>query len=338
MGVYVFRLSLECPKLSLAEVEGILAGERVGHRVKARIGEFLLLDVDDEYANLIGMRAALVREFGALKELIALPRDEHQAAKFIRDSIECVREVESVRSLHKDLARKLFEEFRRSKALSKSCRLKIALVDGYAVVYEVTKPGRVARFGDREPHKRPAYLPGTMKPWLARVFVNLAAVSALRHEVLLDPFCGVGGFALEGGVQGLRIVCGDIDLRMVRASVQNISGYKLEGLCDVVQLDASAIPLRRSSVDGIATDPPYGRMSFPQRYSLPQLLTKFIEEAIEILRCGRRAVFAVPHSVDDIIKEVLKNYVRSGKCQVVHRILQYVHSSLTRVIYVVRKL
>ncbi len=336
---FVFRISLECPRLAIAELESIIDGERLKFRVVKRIGEFVIADTEEKHAVLVAMRAALLREFGPLRLIRKLSFDIEELVKEIRNVTECIKSIESARAVHRKQAKELFDAMKRYAMLSsKICCTKVVLVDGHVLVFDSVKPGRKARFSSREPHKRPVYLPGTMTPWLARVFVNLAAVSSLRHELLLDPFCGVGGFALECGVQGIRVVCGDVDPRMVSAAARNIVGYDLEVISDIVQWDASLLPFRGSCVDGIATDPPYGRMSFPRSYSLEQLIDKFIDNSLNTVRNGRRIVFAVPLAIDDGVSFKLKKYSQRGLCSVLYRIQQYVHSSLTRVVYVVKKL
>ncbi len=336
MTLFVYRLSLEQLKLAIAELEAIIKGERISLKRSERIGEFLLTELPDDDAKLVAERAALVKEYGRLIAIIPITSLQEVVNEILR-LVPCVGKVESARAVHAREAKELFSALVSRRAINRGCGIKVALVDGVALLYEFRKMGREARFGARAPHKRPTYLPGTMTPWLARVFVNLAAVSTRLHEVVLDPFCGVGGFALEAGSQGVNVICGDIDSRMVLGAQNNIVGYRIDSLADVARWDASLLPLRSSSVDGIATDPPYGRMSFPQRFGLSELLLRFIDEGLNVVRNGRRIVFAVPMTIDGVVRDKVESLMRRGVCRVVERVTQFVHSSLTRIIYVVEK-
>ncbi len=339
MTLYAFRLSLECPKLSLAELDAIVEGEGIVYASRRILGEYVLMDINEEDAVLIASRAAFVKEFGEVILIETVAKDYlERLANEIVNNVECVGKVESVRNVHLGESRRLFEILKRRGLFNKCCDFKIVLVDGFCLAMRSIKMGRERRFGPRAPHKRPAYLPGTMTPWLARAFVNLAAVSSKKHEVVLDPFCGVGGFALEAAIQGITVLCGDIDLKMVKASLSNLDGYDLRKYSCLAQWDAANLPLRGCCVDAVATDPPYGRMSIPRNYELASLIIKFLDEAIDVVRKNRRIVFAVPIGIDALVRKKIVELHKTHLCEVIERIPQFVHSTLTRVIYVVRKM
>ncbi len=336
MAVYVARLSLENLRLAKAELLSIIEGEGLSCKILKEIGEFLIMELSERDADLIAKRAALIKEIGRLVYIGDLNTDD--IINVVNREGLVVGRVESVRSVAKDLTKKVYDELKAKKKFNPSSNIALVFVNGHLLIYLFVKPGRERRFSARSPQKRPVYLPGTMTPWLARVFVNLAAVSSRKHEVLLDPFCGVGGFALEAGIQGIRIVCGDIDRRMVEASIVNVRGYNLDHYCDTLVMDAAQQSFRSQSFDGISTDPPYGRMTIPQRYDLRNLIMHFLDEAVELVKRGRRIVFAVPVSIDGSVSTKLRELEVKGEVKVEDRVLQYVHSSLTRVVYVVKRL
>jgi len=336
MTIYVIRLSLENLKLAKAELLSIIEAEEMCCKLLKELGEILIMEMDEEDAALLAERAAMIKDLGPLIHFDDVAKCD--VVQYLEREDLAVGKVESLRGVLREYAKEVFSKLRKRNLFNPYLENVIAFVDGYVVIYRRIKPGREKRFGARSPQKRPAYLPGTMTPWLARVFINLAAVSSRKHEVVLDPFCGVGGFALEAGVQGIRVVCGDIDLKMARASVLNISGYGLEWCCDVLVHDAAQQPFRVHSFDGVSTDPPYGRMSIPQKYELRKLILKFLDEVLNVVRRNRRVVFAVPMSIDSTVSSRLRELEREGSVKVLERILQHVHSTLTRVIYVVKKL
>jgi Methyltransferase domain len=83
----------------------------------------------------------------------------------------------------------------------------------------------------------------------ARLLVNLAGPAG--RGILLDPFAGAGGIALEARAAGWRTVTADLD-PTVRHGLARLGAAHLVA-------DARALPLRGGSVDAVATEPPYDR-------------------------------------------------------------------------------
>lgn len=81
----------------------------------------------------------------------------------------------------------------------------------------------------------------------ARLLVNL--VTTTPGAVFLDPFGGVGGIVLEAIGRGYRVLSCDVDPAL---------RYGLSQLgAEHCIADASALPFESSSIDAIATEPPY---------------------------------------------------------------------------------
>src|SRR3989344_1947726 len=55
-------------------------------------------------------------------------------------------------------------------------------------------------FSSRKSHNRPFPHPSSLHPKVARALINLTGIK--KNEILLDPFCGTGGFLLESGLMG----------------------------------------------------------------------------------------------------------------------------------------
>jgi tRNA (guanine10-N2)-dimethyltransferase len=172
----------------------------------------------------------------------------------------------------------------------------------------------------RRPSTRPFFHPGVMLPLTARAVVNLSLVGP--GETLYDPFCGTGGILGEAALVGGLPLGSDADPAMAAGCRLNFPEVPL------FLADASALPLRSSSLDAVVTDLPYGQSSWIRDRSLDDLYPRALGEIHRVLRPGRRAVVVTHREIADIggsFFTVLQ----------VHR--QRVHKSLTRRITVLLK-
>ncbi len=178
----------------------------------------------------------------------------------------------------------------------------------------------------RRPRRRPVFHPSTMHPKLARCMVNLARPRP--GELLLDPFCGVGGILLEASTIGCRVVGCDLSAKMLRGSRRNLShfGYRPESL---LKADARALPFQR--VDSIATDPPYGTGASTFKSSSVSVLRDFLTRAMDALKHGRFLCVAAPETsrIEDMGMEAGFTVREAHKVRV--------HRSLTREIVVFQR-
>ena len=131
---------------------------------------------------------------------------------------------------------------------------------------------RAGGYGDRRPTDRPFFQPGGMDPVDARALVNVAG--ARPGARVLDPMCGTGGFLVEAGLVGARVVGVDAQAKMVRGARENcraslggrrasLGGRRasLGGGVEVFRGDATGLPLADDAVDTAVLDVPYGRQS-----------------------------------------------------------------------------
>lgn len=119
------------------------------------------------------------------------------------------------------------------------------------VIHRVDRHALEGRKVTRRSFQRPI----TLHPKLARALVNLSRVPIGGR--LADPFCGTGGIVLEASRIGLRSIGGDIRRAMVvgaRSALQDLGAP-----AELLVADAGHAPWRTGSLQGIATDPPYGR-------------------------------------------------------------------------------
>ncbi len=141
----------------------------------------------------------------------------------------------------------------------------------------------------RKPENRPFNHPISLHPKLARALVNLTRVKT--GERLLDPFCGTGGILIEAGLMGCDVLGGDIDARMVSGTKLNIERFGIMAH-DIRQLDVSDWP--DSSVDAIATDPPYGRSASTAKEPITSLYERAFDTFHDMLKPGGRLAIVLP--------------------------------------------
>jgi tRNA (guanine10-N2)-dimethyltransferase len=185
------------------------------------------------------------------------------------------------------------------------------------------------KFELREPMKRPAFHPSSLRPKFASLLVNLSGVKP--GEQFLDPFCGMGGILIEAGLLGAEILGVDFDESALRGATKNLDFYRVKDF-DLKQGDSASIDVlwKHNSIDAIATDPPYGRSSHVEAGSITDLYESVLDSAWHLLKHGKRLVIIHPNNI--------KLNITRAKYDIVARGEWYVHGGLTRKILVLRKL
>src|SRR6266700_3608946 len=183
---------------------------------------------------------------------------------------------------------------------------------------------RMLRFGGVSKELSRVHLEGYLGKLLAD---KTGAKVDLRSpkKTFLDPFCGVGGIAIEASLLGCNVVGVDALSRMVRSARRNLAHFGLKSY-GLVRGDARNIPLR--SVDAIATDPPYGTGASTLKSTTKDILASFLPQAKMILSPGGKVVFASPLGTGAV------DLAESQGFKVYDRHELYVHRSLTREILV----
>ena len=125
---------------------------------------------------------------------------------------------------------------------------------------------------------------------------------------------------------GIRGIGADIDPELVRGMRWNIEYYRLK---NQILLCGDARELSYLLVDGIATDPPYGRAASTHGLDVLEVYMGFLEKAYYSVKRGGYIVFMAPLALENEVDEILcriglvlrnKHYI-------------YVHGTLTRIIY-----
>jgi len=136
---------------------------------------------------------------------------------------------------------------------------------------------------------------------------------------MLDPFCGTGAIIAEASMVGLRSLGTDFSQKMVDGANLNLRHLGLDAdtrVCDVGEIAATI-----GSVDGIATDPPYGRSTSTKGESIPDLYRRAFRAFSEVVARGQKVAVAVPDTK-------LVEHVDSFRLMERHAL--WVHRSLTR--------
>jgi len=330
--IFILRLDFNYLNLAFEELNALLEAENIPAQVHV-LDEFVIIAVKRDAVARLMLRSALVKEFGELIDVADTYRDVLDLISGFENPHTCVS-LDCVRGFNCDDIQYLFKEVEKQRIkIGLKCPHPIRIVklgDEY-IVYRLIKKRRSQDFAEREPHRRAYYRPGTMKPILARALVNLARVRA--GETLLDPFCGVGGFAIEACTMGINTICADLNEACTLGSRINAEHYGCSTFVDILQADSTIRYLREESVDGVATDPPYGRQITSKSSSLSELYERFLHLALNSTRKNRYIVFAVPIEYFELIEKKISE--AGGEIRSI--ILNRVHGSLTRALFLVKK-
>ncbi len=300
-----FLLSGEHPEIPKEEVKATLEALNVRYETIGEMKSCLLLDLEpfEGLFRILSERLSFTRSFGKLLGLFhcsEFPRALSELETTLisgRFRVTCVRVERSCEWIErKDVEERIggwvIDNNEGAKVDLEDPEIEIIAVitSDHIVVY--LKEGEVDRslFKVKEVSARPYVHPASMRPTLARAMVNLARTR--RGDLVLDPFLGVGGIALEILSVGARLIGVDINEKLVIQAKNNLMTY---GFLDGYELqvgDALSLELE-GCVDRIVTDPPYGRMS-SSPYVPRELANKFVSKVPEYLRRGGWISISLP--------------------------------------------
>ncbi len=185
------------------------------------------------------------------------------------------------------------------------------------------------RFKKREPMKKPAFHPTTLKPKLARLLVNLSR--AKKGYILLDPFCGTGSILIEAAILGCKPIGVDFDAIMIKGSRKNTAFYNVKAR--LMEGDATKLTkiLKPNSVDAIATDPPYGRSTRIGAKNINVLYKDFMSSAHKILKKKKFVALLYPDSIN------AKKLMNKKQWKIIFETSMFVHGGLTRKFLILQK-
>lgn len=125
-----------------------------------------------------------------------------------------------------------------------------------------------------------------ISPRLAKILINLSG--AKKNNLLLDPFCGVGGILQEALLMDINVFGNDIDREAINFSFQNLSWLSKEFIIKrkyiLERRNALNIPNKR--FDAIATETPLGDLlkKKPNDDKAKKIINDFEKFIIPILK------------------------------------------------------
>jgi len=330
---YYAILSGDHEGLALEELKAILDVESRGYRVTGVLEGVALFEADIEDPSVVASRASYVREVGLL--LAVGPQDLDSG--WVRELAYTLKgrtvRVEATRykgygsTSELDFVKRL-TELGVKCILRGDTTLRLFSTEGVVVAGLKIASREPGVFAERMPRKRPVFKPGTLAPQISRLMVNLSRLR--RGATFLDPFCGVGGFAIEACLLGAsRVVCGDIDWGAALGALRNLEYYGCSSSI-AVRLNSTELPLADGSVEAIATDPPYGRSASTKGLSYEELVLRFLVEARRVSKRGSYVVYAGPYE-----RRPWTLALEAG-LEVLARYHMFVHGSLVREVVIAR--
>ncbi|ADI32317.1 DNA methyltransferase [Staphylothermus hellenicus] len=328
--IYYFILSGDHEELSLAELKALL--EII--KPSAEIMEYypmicLVKNIDDIDAEKVIRRAGYIKETG---KLLGIDNPYHPELNYLDKVSELNTKYVKVSIMKSTIENEIADKYRNllvSKTNLKDYYMKskhIHLVFssgrvfvGYPLFFLETR-----NFYHRRPSTRPFFRSIALPVRLSRLLINLARVK--EGEVLLDPFAGTGSILIEALMMKIRPIGIEIDWKLIHGARENLLHY---GFDNWVLILGDSTNIKLSGIDGIATDPPYGRAASTHGLGAEYIYSKFIENSAESLKNKRYLVFMAPYDLSKYIDEVLcsNGFIIRGKHYM------FVHGGLTRVIY-----
>ncbi|MEM3156864.1 MAG: DNA methyltransferase, partial [Nitrososphaerota archaeon] len=178
----------------------------------------------------------------------------------------------------------------------------------------------------RRPGKRPFKHPSAIHPKLARCLVNLTR--ARVGGLILDPFMGTGSIPLEASLMGYTAIGVELKTWVCHGSVRNIKFLGNFSKVHTIIGDSRKLMFNRRIIDGVATDPPYGRSTTIPGGDLSTMLETIFTQLLEIVKKDARIVTALPHGTDFI------NRLSDMGLKIEEQFTERVHASLIRDILV----
>ena len=328
----------------MSEVKAILEAEGYDFKFLEKLDQIIRIEADENCVEAIKRRAAFTRLcalelFSCEAEIGKIVKTMQLASlnRVLRDGESFVVRVKRVKdySANADtmtLERKLGEVF-----LNKSKKAKVNLKNPDKTFVGILTDGKFVfgmklaeilpkPFVERRPKKKPFFHPSAMHAKLARCMINLAKPKT--GELLLDPFCGTGSTLIETALIGCRALGLDVQRRMVRGSLRNLTHFNIEPE-GVIVADAKNPPIRK--IDCVVTDPPYGTSATTLKRTTKQIVEEVLTAVKNTLSNGQRVCIAAPKTLNIGLIGTLLGYKHLDSHFV------YVHRSLTREIAVFEK-
>jgi len=326
---YYYILGGFSEELSLSELKALLETYDPTARITEKYARVCVAEHSREVAEKIARRTCCIREIGLVLGYDDVHKPTYDYISEVHGEYSWIKSL-NPHSLHSsEFAEKYLRELSRLTGLPtefrKGAYLRVVFSDERVIVGKPVYIPDTASFQQRKPSKRPFFRSIALTPAFSRLLVNLARVK--EGEVLLDPFAGTGSILIEAGLMGVRGIGVDLDYVLVEGMKVNIEHYNLKAGSLILWGDSRELVY--ANVDGVSTDPPYGRSASTHGADVIEVYRRFLEKAKLSVKKRGYIVFIAPLNLEYVVDEMLceLGLIVRGKHYM------YVHGALTRIIY-----
>lgn len=343
-NIFAFELSGEHSTIPISEVFACLCIENINFKEVKSFDQCLIVEIESDAninkkLNLISKRLSMthkiIKVIGICKNNLDCIFDliNHSNLDSYISSNESfavrVKQIKDKSGIHganleRDSGAIIYKKYNCSVNLKNPNKeFRFILTDNCVFGILVASINRSAYMA-RAPHKKKFFYPGVLMPTLARALVNISKIKP--GEKIFDPFCGTASILIEAGLCGANVIGLDIQSKIIKGAKMNFDECNLDFSLFVG--DACFFPLKTNSIDGIVTDPPYGRSALIKAKSLNQLYIKSFEEMKRVLKPGKLLIIVSDRNIIE--------FAKATGFKVLEKHHQRVHKSLTRIILVLQ--
>jgi len=328
-GTFLFELSGEHPSLPMAELLATVKAECITHKLTLFGPGYAVFTLPEKDIDRITDRLALTHRVGrflgemtasGLSKLDDVPIPDGSIAVRVRRFQEQGVDI-NVDALTRKIA-DLTVAGRRVDLNSPDVELRGLISDRVLLHVKMRDIDR-GQYELRKVKERPFFSPISLHPKYARTVLNLTGLKA--GDTVLDPFCGTGGLLIEAALLGMKAYGSDISPEMIEGCAQNLEHFGLRAE-RLEAIDVGQVADTFGSVDGVASDPPYGRSTSTNKEALDPLYARSMVGLSQVTRPGGGLCLVFPRDVP-----IPSDLTLIGKYD------QKVHRSLSRHYLVLRR-
>ena len=337
---YLFILSYDYPELSVGEALATLKAEGVIIDSYIMINRCLIVYTKSKtkYIILASKRSAVIKEVSIIHGIYSTDIDFKSMnldllRKFKTFGVR-VKKIQSKKNnyIDKNKIERIIGDLILKYNPNSNVDLKspdlwimIYYLEGIAMFSSLVSNSTKKDFIERRPRKRPVFVSSTLHPKIARTLVNLSQVK--KGDKIYDPFCGIGGILIEGGLLEIDTIGSEISYTRVIGAKKNLEWQSITN-SELILADSLLLPIKK--VDAVVTDIPYGRSTFTQGYSVSDIYMKLLMICSEMLKINGFLVVLHP-------KENIFHIPSNLNLRIMEEYEIPVHRSLTRIITVYKR-
>ncbi len=335
--ISVFILSGDFPQIGRSELISILESNDISYNIINENSRIIIISFNkyETYYDELFERIAYCNYFGLLlfrydlesKNIITQNISPNYLKKYNTFSLRKINIKTRLDNKYESILGALIKNtisHLNVNLTSPDVNLFTCKFDNQLLIFSHNSLSNEPRWLNRRPRARPFFLPFAIHPKLSRALVNLCRLNS--GQLLLDPFCGTASIGIESCLMNIKFTGIDISKKICYGAQRNLEYFNLD---DFIIINADSLKLPVSSFDGIVTDFPYGRSSIKNFSDTVEFMTKFFENSSKLLSSGSFIVYMSPKDWPEFIPS---NFSLIDKHEI------YIHSNLTRVIRVIRKL